>query len=132
MQYQNHIFHSRLKFTLENNSNNEIICLDTKIIIDDRIITFDIYKKPTFSGRYLNFHSHHPIAHKRGIIFGMVDKIILLSHPRFHQKNLIESVRVLLNNGYPLPFIFNTIRSRITLHSKKNFLPSLRIQSMTT
>jgi len=52
----------------------------------------------------------------------MVDKIILLSHPRFYHKNLTESVKVLLNNGYSLPFIFNTIRSRITLHSKKGFL----------
>jgi len=62
------------------------------------------------------------MAHKRGIIFGMIDKIILLSHPRFHHKNLIESVKILLNNGYPLPFIFNMIRSTITLHSKKEFL----------
>jgi len=51
-----------------------------------------------------------------------MDKTILLSHPRFHQKNLIDSINVLLNNGYPLPFIFNTIRSRIALHSKKEFL----------
>jgi len=96
--------------------------LDTKIIIDNCTITFDLYKKPTSSGKYLNFHSHHPMSHKRGIIFGMVDKIILLSHPRFHQKNLIESVKVLLNNNYPLSFIFNTMRSRITMHSKKEFL----------
>jgi len=52
----------------------------------------------------------------------MVDKTILLSHPRFHQKNLTEYINVLFNNGYPLPFIFNTIRSRIALHSKKEFL----------
>jgi len=52
----------------------------------------------------------------------MVDKTILLSHPHYHQKNLIETVNVLLNNGYPLSFIFNTIRSRILLHSKKEFL----------
>jgi len=79
-------FHSRLNFSLEYSNNNEINFLDTKIIIDDRVITFDLYKKPTSSGRYLNFHSHYPISHKRGIIYGMVDKTILLSYPRFHQK----------------------------------------------
>jgi len=114
--------HSRLKFTLEYSNNNEINFLDTKIIIDDRVITFHLYKKPTSSERYLNFHSHHPISHKRGIIYGMVDETILLSHPHFHQKNLIKSVKVLLNNVYPLHFIFNTIRSGILLHSKKEFL----------
>jgi len=52
----------------------------------------------------------------------MVDKTILLSHPRYHQKNLIEFINVLLKNGYPLPFIFHTINSRLALHSKKRFL----------
>jgi len=79
-------FHSRLQFTLEYSNNNVINFLDTKIIIDDHTITFDLYKKPTSSGRYLNFHSQHPISQKKGIIYGMVDKTILLSHPRYHQK----------------------------------------------
>jgi len=116
-------YHPRLKFTLEHSQNNEINFLDIKVMNDDNVITFDIYKKSTASGRYLNFYSHHPISQKQSIIFGMVDKTILLSHPRFHQKNLTESINILLNNGYPLPFIFNTIRSRITVHSKKEYLP---------
>jgi len=52
----------------------------------------------------------------------MVDKTLLLSHPQYHQKNLIESIDVLLKNGYPLPFIFHTINSRLALHCKKEFL----------
>jgi len=68
-------FHDRLQFTLEYSDNNQINFLDKKIILDDRTVIFDIYKKPTSSGRSLNFHSHHPLAHKRGIVFGMVDKI---------------------------------------------------------
>jgi len=51
----------------------------------------------------------------------MVDKTVLLSHPRY-QKN-IEIVKALLNTGYPLPFIFHIINSRISLYSKKEFLP---------
>jgi len=115
-------FHSRLQFTLEYSNNNVINFLDTKVIIEDQIFSFDVYKKPTSSGRYLNFHSQHPIAHKKGLIYGLVDKTVLLSHPRYHQKNIIEIVKVLLNNGYPLPFIFHTINSRISLYSKKEWL----------
>jgi len=84
-------FHERLTFTLESSVNNTLNFLDTKIILDDYRIIFYLHKKPTFSGRYLNFYSH-PVSHKRGIIFGMIDKIILLFHPRFHQKNLIDAV----------------------------------------
>jgi len=39
----------------------------------------------------------------------MVDKIGFLSHPCFHQKNLIKAVNILFNYDYPLAFIFNTI-----------------------
>jgi len=29
---------------------------------------FNWYRKPTFSGRFLNYHSHHPFLHKKGTI----------------------------------------------------------------
>jgi len=61
-------YHPRLKFTIEHSHNNEINFLDTKVTINDSVITFDLYKKPTSSGRYLNFHSHHPISYKRAIM----------------------------------------------------------------
>ncbi|KYN16764.1 hypothetical protein ALC57_10961, partial [Trachymyrmex cornetzi] len=51
---------------------------------------FDRYHKSSFSTRLLNFYLHHPICHERGIVFGMMDKICLLSHLRYHQKNFIR------------------------------------------
>ncbi|KYN17046.1 hypothetical protein ALC57_10682 [Trachymyrmex cornetzi] len=70
-------------------------------------------KKPTFSGRYLNFLSSHPLSQKRGVIFGMIDRVFFLSHPRFHQRNIISVIDILLNNDYPLDFIFKTINLRL-------------------
>jgi len=43
----------------------------------------------------------------------MVDRAILLSHPTFQQDNLKMVIKVLLNNDYPIEFIFNTINSRL-------------------
>jgi len=57
-------FHERIQFTLEISDSNRINFLDVTIIIDGRRIVFDCYKKPTFSGRYINFHSQHPISQK--------------------------------------------------------------------
>ena len=71
------------------------------------------YKKPTFSGRYLNFHSHHPIAHKIGIIYNIVDKCIKLSSVEFHQQNLKEAKYILLQNNYPLHLINKHMNIRI-------------------
>jgi len=53
--------------------------------VNNNIIEFDWYRKPTFSDRYLNFLSHcHPISQKKGMITGSVDKVILFSNSKFH------------------------------------------------
>jgi len=82
--------HPRLMFTMEKSSNNTLNFLDVTIINNKGRIEFDWYHKPTFSGRYLNYESHHPFCQKRGTVFGLVDRAVLLSHPRFHQKICIQ------------------------------------------
>ena len=87
--------------------------LDTSIIIENKRFIFDTYYKSTFSDRFLNFHSNHPFCQKRGIIISMMHKIVRLSHPCFHQKNLIDVIQIFLNNDYPLSLIFSIINNRI-------------------
>jgi len=105
--------HERLNFTLELNDGNRINFLNLNITMEGNEFIFDLYHKPTFSGRYLNFYSKHPISQKRSVIYGLVDKIFLLTNPEFHQKNLENTIKILLNNGYPIHFIFNNINRRI-------------------
>lgn len=51
---------------------------------------------------------------------GAVDRIILLSHPRFHEKNLTNTIHTFLNNG-SLHFIFSTIHNnRLNYHIHRN------------
>lgn len=85
-------FHPRLQFTAECPVENKINFLDISIINNEDGILTDWYHKPTWSRKYLNFNSHHPIQQKIGIIFGLVDRSVLLSDSRFHLKNL-ELVR---------------------------------------
>ena len=54
-------FHSRLQFTIKIGSDR-INFLDITIIKENTILEFDWYHKPTFSGRYLNFLSAHPMS----------------------------------------------------------------------
>jgi len=79
------------------------------------LLILDWYCKETFSGRYLSFFSEQPKCHKIGIIFGLVDRAILLLHPIFHQKNLKFVINILINNGYPLNLIFNSIWNSIKI-----------------
>jgi hypothetical protein len=71
-------FHSSLQFTIEIGGDS-INFLDITIIKGNTFLEFDWYHKPTFSGRYLNFLSAHPLSQKRGTIMGMVDSISTIS-----------------------------------------------------
>ena len=113
-------FHPRLQFTLEEGVDDKLNFLDVTIIIENNFIKFDWYHKHTFSGRFLNFESHHPLCHKRGTAIGLFDRAILLSHPDFHKKNLSLVINWLLDNGYPLSFIFDTLRKRLPLLVNKS------------
>jgi len=82
-------FHDRLKFTIEMEDSRCLSFLDMLLkVSNDNVITVDWFRKKTFSRRYLSYFSNHPICHKIGTIYNLVDRAILLSQPMFHQKNL--------------------------------------------
>jgi len=52
--------HTRLQFTMEVDTDGRISFLDTLLMEEGKLI-FDGYRKAIFSGRFLNFNSHHPV-----------------------------------------------------------------------
>jgi len=115
-------YHHRLKFTMESEVNHTINFLDLTLYIKNIIVT-DWFHKTTFSGRYLSFFSNHPISHKIRMIYGLVDHAIKLSHPSFYEKNLKFCIKILLENGYPLDFIFDKVYHRL----KKLFVKRMNV-----
>jgi len=112
--------HDRLQFTLKIEGKT-LNFLDVTIINNEGIVEFDWYKKSTFSGRLLNFLSHHPTSQKRRVIISMIDRVFLLSHSRFHEKNLnFFIIETFINNNYLLQFIFNTIYTRLKSLNKRS------------
>jgi hypothetical protein len=105
-------YHPRLKFTMEL-GGDELNFLDVTLIKFDKHIITDWYRKPTASGRYLNYYSCHPLKQKVGTIIGLTDRVLRLSHPEFQQKNFEFIIDTLLINGYPLELIFSTIKQRL-------------------
>jgi len=87
--------------------------LDLTLIKKDGRLIFNWYRKPTFSDRFLNFHSQHPFLHKKGTIISLIDRVILLSHPKFHKDNFNFIINILMDNSYPLNLIFSTIKRRL-------------------
>ena len=114
--------HSNIKFTYEMEKNDELNFLDILVIKNnDLSLSTDIYKKPTFSGPYLNYYSNHSFCTKIEIIKNSLHKIVKFSNPKFHEKNFKIFKRDLIFNGYPTKFIDH--------YFKKNFLENLNINS---
>ena len=58
-------YEQRLQFTHEIEIDNKISFLDVLLIKNNDTIETNWYTKPTFSGRFLNFHSKHPLSQKK-------------------------------------------------------------------
>jgi len=72
-------YHPRLNFTYETETDGCINFFDTTVIRDGNRLLTNWYRKPTFSGRYVNYYSSHPIKYKINTIISLVDRAILLS-----------------------------------------------------
>jgi len=116
-------YHPRLKFTCEIENNNMLNFLNTTVIRTDngKLLT-NWYRKPTFSGRYINFHSSHPFIHKLNTIKNLVDHAVLLSDEQFHRTNLSIVQTILENNSYPSHIIVNEIDKRYKILKNNKFL----------
>ena len=71
------------------------------------------HKKPTFSGRYLNFYSHHPYNYKINVVNNLIDRGITLSQKDFHKENIEKIRSILQKNNYPPSIINLCIKKRL-------------------
>jgi len=113
-------YHERLKFIIEYEKDRSLGFLDLRLNILNNIIQIDWFHKTTISGRFLSYYSSHPLCHKVGTILSLINRAFLLSHPRFHQKNIEFIIGLLLDNGYNLNLIFEKINDRIKIHIHSN------------
>ncbi|XP_071582050.1 uncharacterized protein [Temnothorax nylanderi] len=118
-------YHPRLKFTHEIEVDGAIPFLDTLIIRNGNRLLINWHRKPTFSGRYVNYFSNHPPKYKNNTITSLVDHAILLLDKQFHNSN-IETVRdILINNCFPEHVIDKQINKRLKeLNYRKDIIDS--------
>lgn len=103
-------YNQHIQFTIEEEKNQRISFLELLCIRDNRSIKTDWYHKDTWSGRYLNFESHLPITYKRNTVALLTEKILLLSEPKFHQKNFELLRSTLKKNLYPKNLVESIIQ----------------------
>ena len=102
-----------IQFTVEKEENGCLPFLDSLLTHEsDGSISTSVYRKKTHTDQYLQFSSHHPLAHKKSVITTRFHRATALS------SNMVERVkencrvtRALKNNGYPSSFIHQSSRS---------------------
>ena len=105
-------YNSRLQFTHEIETKNSISFLDILLIKENQKIITNWYAKRTFSGRFLNYHSQHPLSQKIAMVYNVTDRAIKLADIIFHKDNINTAKNLLKENNYPTKFINKYISKR--------------------
>ena len=66
--------HENMLFTYEVENNDKLPFLDILVTREDKEFTTNIYRKPTFSGLYTNFHIFLPESYKTDLCFTLLSK----------------------------------------------------------
>lgn len=106
-------FNESIQFTLEKEKSNTINFLDITITHNNGRIYTKWYKKPTASGRYLNFLSSQPMSHKKAAINNLTNRALKFTHPLKRPEVIQEITNTLRNNNYPEDMIRKTVKQNI-------------------
>lgn len=111
-------YHPKIQFTIEKENKNCISFLDVLVIRRGNNIITDWYHKPTFSERFLNYTSKHPLKQKINIINNLKNRAFSLSSPEFHIKNLQYIKEMLLRNNYPISLLKKILNNNTSKSEK--------------
>ena len=69
-----------IQFTVEKEKDGQLAFLDILLSRDSEgSISTSVYWQPTHTDQYLNFQSHHPVAHKRSVVRTLMSRAESLS-----------------------------------------------------
>ena len=103
----------------------------------DGSLSTSIFRKPTHTGGYLSFSSHHPFSQKVSIartLYSRAEKIINNDSNRKSELSKVKDTSQ--SNGFPIPMCSNTFFSKTTqnrqssnnyFHMRKQFLSLLNV-----
>ena len=111
-----------IQFTLEldNTTRHGLRFLDTITTRRGTQFEVNVYRKPTHTDRYLDFHSHDPMCHKKSVVSTSATQSTkpTINTERKKPKKQNESrLHCVRDNNYPSSFINSCERSLSKLHT---------------
>ena len=110
LSYLNHQ-HPNISFSSEREKDGRPPFLDIEITRSNGRFSTSVYRKPTFTGLFTNFHSFVPLAYKRSLVCCLLHRNFHLcsSYENFHAQ--LEVVRKIFNlNGFPTHMFDQLVR----------------------
>ena len=90
----------------------------------DTVFKTSVYRKPTFSGKYLRWESFSIFKRKISLIFTLVHRVLMICTKRRFNGEIDVIKNILLDNGYSKSVINTQITKKITQFSTlKRFGP---------
>ena len=120
---------SNFVFTQELEDNCSLPFLDILINRkEDGSFMFGVYRKLSHTGKYLDYDSLNPYAHKRSVLMLLVYRALKICSKETLDHELETVTKMLTDNGYPLRMIKQIIWQRKRQHHKnmqqQNHLPA--------
>ena len=85
--------------------------MDVTVHRQENRLQTTVYRKPTHSGRYLDYDSHHPPRAKRSVVQALFERIDYITKDEEAKKEEIKRIRTdLTPNRYKPEFIRQTMR----------------------
>ena len=111
---------AHIQFTAEIEENKSLPFLDILLLRqEDGSIKTSVFRKPTHTDKYLDFNSHHPLAHKSSVVRTLYHRSHTLASTTALQSKEDKHIHnALKGNGYPKAFIHkiaNQVRSRLPI-----------------
>ena len=121
-----------IQFTSEPEQNSKIPYLDLLIERNrNGSLNFSVYRKPTHTNRYLDYHSNHAKHQKLSVVRSLKDRANNLCSDEKKEDELRTIKSSLTKNNFPGPLIKSFIKNRsITNHGPPN--DTNRIQYVKT
>ena len=82
--------HPNIFFSSELEKDGRLSFLDIEITRSNGRFSTSVYRKPTFTGLFTNFHSFVPLAYKRFLVCCLLHRIFHLSCPTRSRKEIIQ------------------------------------------
>ena len=112
--------HQNINFTVEKENVGSLSFLDVKICRKNGKFVTSVYRKPTFSGVFINYESIIPRYQRRGLLDTFHRSFIICCDFKTFHFEIDHLKNILIKHNYPLNFIDLCIKSFLNkLHTPK-------------